>query len=528
MPDGKIRSAKNIAGSLGQGGLRSYLVNNEIGFTDNGSVISYMSGSFFYTGDNIRVGSSLSVASTSGLIGFQLNGTQFLAGLNPGPTPGLILTPAPATGKVTGSVAVKLTRRRTTTGGEGNAGPASPAVTGNQSKVRVTIPPADFGQNAWGLYATFTGFGLQGPFLFLRELLVGVDVPMGGGTLDIDWYNSDLSQILPPTNHFKPYQCLYVASLENIIIGFGGLGGSAIQPSIPGDPESYPQRTVLLTNPAEAIQLVITRPIENELIFATLNSVQSVIATGEGEAPILLRGKWGISGVQSRHGICPVESDLYMYSGQGIIRLPQGGEPDTTFAIDVQQYVTDLGINPADVVVGYDQRYQHVVYFLGASLLALVFNRQTGQWSPPLSLPGWAASAVTVQGILKVSMVVGGSTNLYNWESGSGGAYWLIHDWNDDPFGEQAMDPKTHLGIRAVLNAKGTATTIDVYANYDLTTPFLTITNPSQQLGTTLWDTSKAGYQYRQITSKISGTGAGHELTALTYDYNHEPGARFD
>lgn len=527
MPTGRAVSAAGIGNSIGQGGLYMYLVNNEIGFTSQGSVIAYMGGSFFYVGNNIRVGSSLNVSTTNGMIGFQLSsGQQFIAGLTPAPTPGIALVPLPATGKVTGSVAVKLTRRRTATGAEGNGSPSSPAVTGNQSKIRISIPAAATGQDAWGLYATFTGFGLEGPFYFLRQLIVGVDVPVGGGIVDTDWYNSELSQIQPPTNHFPPFPCSFVGSIDNIIIAFGVLG-TGIQPSIPGDPESYPQSSILLTNPPENIGLIITRLLENELIFATENSVQSVVATGQAKFPILLRGRWGVSGVQSRHGICPVESDLYLYSGQGLTRILAGnGEPDTTFAIDVQQYVKELNIDPANVVVGYDQRYQHVVYFLGEALIALVYNRQSNNWSPPLTLPGWAQSALTVRGILHVTLDVSGS-NLYRWESGSGGSYYLIHDWMDAPGGISALDRKTHLGLRQIMNSKGSATQVDVYVDFDLTTPILTITNPAGQLANIDWNTEKSGYIYRQMAAKISGTGKNHELVAIVYDFNHISNVRF-
>lgn len=523
MPDGSLRVAKGVGSTVAanQGALRMYVVNNMLGYADFGSVIGYQQAGYFYVGDNIRVGSFLSVVSTAQRIGFQLNGQQFLAGLMPGPMPGLALAPM-VTGKITGIVSVQLTRRRTLTQGEGNPGPPSPAVTGAQSKVRVTIPGADIGQDAWGLYATFAGFGLQGPYFFLRELKVGVDVPMGGGTVDVDWFNNELGSRRPPTNHFQPYQCLYVASLANVVIGMGGLGGVAIQPSIPGDPESYPI-SVLFTTPPETIEGINPRPAENELIFWTLNSIQSLVATGDDEIPILIRGRWPVAGVQSRHGLCFAESDIYCFSGEGCTRIPDGGGPETEFATPVQAFIKGLNLNPADIVVGYDQRYQHVVYFLGPSLLALVYNRQSGQWSPPLSLRGWASSCATVNGTLFFSMVADGGHNVYSWESGSGGTYYAQSNWASEP---RTTNRKTHWGVRAVIDSPAGPTALKVYRDFQ-TDPFLDATLSAGALKNTDWNTSKAGAIYRQISTRVSGTGNGNQIIGVEYMYNTHTGNRF-
>lgn len=518
-PDGSLRSAKGIGASIGTGALRLYLVNNMIGKAGAGSVIGYQNAGFFYVGDNIVIDGVLSVSTTAGRIGFQLNGQQFLAGLAVGPTPGLELATG-VSGKITGIVAIQLTRRRTTTQGEGNPGPPSPAVTASQGKVKATIPAADMGQDAWGVYATSAGFGLQGPFLFLRELKVGVDVPAGGGTINLDWYNSELGSTRPPTNHFQPYTCLYVASLANIIIGMGGLGGIAIQPSIPGNPEGYPI-SVLFTTPPESIGGVFPRAAENEMVFWTDNSIQSLVATGDPDIPILIRGRWPVAGVQSRHGLCLAESDIYCFSGEGITRIPDGGGPETDFATPVQKLVKDLNVSPSDVVVGYDQRYQHVVFFLGPSLLALVYNRQSGQWSPPLELPGWVTSAVTVNGKLHFSMVVGGN-NLYTWESGSGTSYRVKSNWAAEP---TPTIRKTFWGIQPVSNSPN-ATTIRAYKDFE-EEEFLSITLPGASTPLNQeWRTGKAGLRYRQLAVEFLGNGAGDEIIGAEYLYS-DVGSRF-
>lgn len=534
MPDGSVRSAKLIGSSLHASSNRLYLVNNDIGYIVDGSIAFFEQTSYWYVGAGPGgVGGtgpggfavSFANPAPSSSLAYYLNGTGYVAGLAaPTGKPGLILK-AMATGKVTGSVSIQLTRRRNLTFAESNPSPSSDAVTGANSVLTATIPAAVAGQDGWGLYATFTGLGLEGPYFLYKDLVIPGDISALGGTYDFDYNNDELADINPPTNHNQPLQGLFCVSLSNIMIMVGVLGGTNIQPSVPNDPESYPFSTILVTTPPEVVNGVLTRPGENELTFYTFNSIQTLVQTGDPDAPILIRGRHPVAGVKGKNAICYAESDLYFASGEGLTRILDGQGPDTTFAIPVQKFIRDLGINSADIVVGYDQRYQHIVFFLGSSNFALVFNRQTENWSPPLIMPSMAISSVTLDGILKVTFSPGMlSAGLYDWEGGSGSAYWLQHNWIDDP---DSADRKTIIGVEAVYNTKGTAATLDFIKDFS-TTAVKTLTIPvgaGQTLKNSAWLLlNEFAYQYASI---FRGTGADHELVLVEFCYLYEPGIRF-
>lgn len=531
-PDFSVSSAKNIGASLHGSSMRLYLVNNNIGYIDAGSITFYQSNGYFYVGVGAAGvggtgpgGFAVDLGQASNNIMFLLNGVKYTAGLSIPGAPALTLSMT--SGKITGDVAVILTRRRKATGAEGNGSVSSNVVTGSQNEVIITFPAADFLQDSWGLYATFTGFGLEGPFYLLKDVDIAPmggtvqpgQVPFNGGQLTTSWYNSELAARQPPTDHNPPLTGLFVGAINNILLNIGVYGGVSIQPSIPNDPESYPFSTIITTNPPEVIQGVIGRPGENEFTFWTLDSIQSLVPTGSANAPVLIRGRWPISGVQHKNGLTYAQADIYCACGQGLVHIPDGGAPEKVFARAVQKFVRNLSISPADIAVGYDERYDHVVYFLGSTHLALIYNRQIDKWSPPLLIPGTVDATLTLNGVLYISI----AGSLYQWESGTGGAYYLEHDWSDDP---QSSSTKTITAVQATLDTKGVAAELDFQVNLiDTTKKTLVIPAVSMQ-GCHTTDLLLINEICKQYNCVIKSTGPGHEIVEVTYQYNYMENVR--
>lgn len=526
-PDFSVVSAKNLAAALHASLDRLYLVNNRIGYIATGSITFYQQNSYWFTGS----GNSGMVVVTAGVGGtgpggyeinlgmptseirFLLNGMVYIAGFIAPAAPAL--QAAMTSGKLTGSVAVQLTARRKETGAESNASIASNAITFSGQEATVTFPACLPGQNSWGFYSTFTGFGEEGPFFLLKDIDIGTmtgQVPENGGQLTLSWFNSELSKRQPPTDHNPPLPGLFVAAINNIMLNIGVFGGVSIQPSNPNDPEGYSFSRIITTSPPEIIIGILGRPAENEFVFWTADSIQALVPTGVPSAPVLIRARWPVSGVQNKSGLCYAQSDIFCASGQGLVHIPDGGAPEKLFARAVQKFVRLLGIAPADIAVGYDERYDHVVFFLGSSNLALIYNRQIEKWSPPLLLSGQVKSTVTLNGVLYVTI----GASLYQWESGVGGDWFLQHDWADDP---DSSSDKTIIGVQAVLNTKGIAATVEFQSNL-IETVLETLIIPAVAMQThhnTDWlAINKACKQYN---CTIRSIGADHELVEVNYQY---------
>jgi hypothetical protein len=522
---GLTKSAKGLGGALaGQvGNTQLYLVGSQIGAMSAGSVIPYRGGLYLWVG----IGA------------VTIDGTQIGTGgsgilYNPGTDPlnakplGLDFPGPPdleegAAGKNSGSYAAQITRVRTVTGGESiGSGPSAPISVKNK-KIKVRFPGALSSQDKWGLYFTAKGRGTTGPFLFLKDINEA-DIDPSTRQVEVDFYDSELGALEPPTDYNPPPPCKFVASLGPVVIGIGSFEGNGIaagiSPSAANKIDGYPALYTAFLNPLESVIGFAARPTDGELLLWTNNSLQALVFTGSSSFPILPRPLWPTTGIQSKHGGCFAESIFYGYAGKaGPVRLA-GDDPDTEFARAVIEFIRNENWDPAAVVVGYD-RIRNAVVFMGSGTngpLAFPFMRDDGIWSPAIVLSGAPQACVSVNGQLKIA--IGGS--LYDWEAGNGGAWALYPDWKDEP---QPADRKTVVGYTGVVNTAAAPVTVDLLLDLS-DTPVVGDSQTSTGSGDRTLDWQPLNELCKQFTLKISGNGPDHRVDYMEMEIFHEPGIR--
>lgn len=521
---GLMKSAKLPALSgVGLGGPRLYLVGSQIGVIDTGSVIIYKNGIFLFIGSGnvfvgtgqVGIGSSLLAYNT----GFGL-GTVKPVGLN---QPGAPVVEVGGSGINSGSYAAVITRVNSTTGGESNGSLPSAPISVTNKKIKIVFGGLDGGQDRWGIYFTPKGRATVGPFFFLKEI-ADSSIP-GDRRVEFEFYDSQLTSQQPPTDHNPPPQGTHVVNLgPNIIVlgTFPGNGAAAgVSPSIANKIEAYPALYTTFLNPLGDVVGTTARPTDGETLVWTKNSLQALILTGSSAFPVLPRAIWPTTGIEGAHGAVFADSILYAYAGTaGPVRLG-GLEPDTTFAEAVYEFIRSQNWDPASVVVGYD-RVRDAVVYMGSGTdgnLALCFMRsvQDGRtWSPPIELPGTPESCITVNGILKISI----NGQLYDWEAGNGGNWYVIPAWRDDP---DPSDRKTFRGYRAVVNTGVSPVQFDLLLDLS-DTPVASASQSTTGSGNRQTPWKLLNKLCRQFTLKASGSGAGHMLHDMQTVIWHEAG----
>lgn len=507
---GLLRSANGLGSGMGQGGAQLYLVGSDIGVVRNGgSVVQYLGASQFFVGDGEVFLADMSIGTATSALKFRIDTGMgimtFTAGLS-------ALTQAPVIadsgnpGKNKGTYSIKLARFSSITAAESNESPPSNIISVSGKKVRVTLPPGQAGstQDTWRIYVTLSGFGSEGPYLRLRDEMVGLNY--AGGSVEIDWFDNEPGSETPKTNYDTPLPALFVASLQNIIILIGvGNGFVAISPSIPGNPEAFPSGSILLTTPTDRPIGFAARPSQNELFYWCGNSLQSVVYINDPDQPIQVRGVWPTTGIRSRHGGCFAEDDFYGFSGDA------GGCPvrnindraDTDFAAPVKEKIRREAWDDTAVVVAYDRRFDAVLYCHGTTVYP--YMREIDKWGPKIEIPSGIQAAVTQNGKAFFSF----ADVLRLWEGGEGVPDWFVTGNNiDDP------DPgtkKSATGFRGAVKTTNPVT-LDLLIDDE--------TNPRS--GNTVTDSSGPGLRLtewvfptdlvNQQAFKFSGTGGGEEV----------------
>lgn len=521
---GLMKSAKLPAVSgVGLGGRRLYIVGDQIGVIDTGSVIIYKNGVYLFIGSgNVFVGSG-QVGIGSSLLAYNTGfglGTVRPVGLN---QPGAPVVEVGGSGINSGSYAAVITRVNSTTGGESNGSLPSNPITVTNKKIKILFGGLSGGQDRWGIYFTPKGRATTGPFFFLKEISEA-SIP-GDRRVEFEFYDSQLTSQQPPTDYNPPPQGTHVVTLgPNVIVlgTFPGNGASAgISPSIANKIEAYPALYTTFLNPLGDIVGTALRPTDGQLLLWTKNSLQALILTGAASFPVLPRAIWPTTGIQSPHGGCFADSIFYGYSGTaGPVRLG-GEEPDTSFAQPIYEFIREENWDPSTVVVGYDRVRDAVIYMgngtNGNWALPFMRSAQDGRiWSLPVELPGTPEACVTINGILKIS--IGGQ--LYDWEAGSGGNWEVIPAWRDDP---DPSDRKTFRGYRSVVNTANSAANFDLLLDLS-DTPIADCDQSTTGSGDRQTPWKLLNEICRQYTVKASGNGAGHKLHDIETLVWHEPG----
>lgn len=526
-----MKSAKGVAVSGEAGDTRLYLAGSSLASITTGSVVPYRRGVHFFMGSGEAKVGGTKIGDASASLKF--NTTMVAANQQ---TAGLTAPDAPAiaTGAAdgnTGSYSVVITRIRIALGSESNGSLPSDVISVSDAKIRITFPAAS-GNDRWGVYVTFRGRGSTGPHYHLGDLdetninasnvNTTFAVSASGRQVDLFWNDSQLSDDQPPTDFGVPPDGTHVCTLANLVIVLGSFPGNnvsaGVSPSVAGKIESFSAAATSFLNPYETLIGFTARPTDGELMLWTKNSLQALVLTGSSTFPVFTRAIWPQTGIQAPHGGAFAESTFYGYSGKaGPVRLG-GSEPDTDFALPVYEFFRTENWDPATVVVGYDRERDCVVYMGNGTNgnLAIPFMRSLGVWSTPMTLPGTPQAAVTVDGVLKIS--IGGS--IYNFETGSGGAWYLTPAWQDRP---DTFDRKTVIRYRVQANTGSDQLTVDFLKDFS-DTPVTGCTQTSSGSGERYAATKRINQKCKVYTLKCSGTGAGHQVNAAAFRMLHEPG----
>lgn len=413
------------------------LVGDALGGLATGSAILYRGKSVWYIGTGSVYYSDLAtpIDTASSTLKFKYSGTIYNAGLSGPSAPTAVLyvdgTGVPVTGTVSGSVSVKITRVRSVTGTESASSDQSATVSPSNGQIQLTFPALNTAdhQDQWGIYVTKQTFGDIGPYYFYSYIN---DTDLDGSRrYFLNFKDADLFNNLAPRDIIVAPAATHLVSLGDVMLLVGTESGVAVLPSLPSQPEQYDLSLTWYLTPAEPVVRVDTRPADGTVYIWTKNSLQTVIETGDSNAPIITRAVWPNTGIIGQSAACLTESGAYAFSGrQGMVRTSGYADPDTTFALPVQSLVTNW--NPEDVVVGHDPGSNSIVYCHQKTILA--YNQANNLWSGPLDITDFLVTnnpdtrvvgAATYNGELYLSVGNGSSNSLYKYGVGVGTNWYL-------------------------------------------------------------------------------------------------------
>jgi len=433
-----------------------------VGGLATGSVIYARGNTYWWVGSGtVFVGNdNLGGASTDLQFRISTTGTTYVAGI-PMPISAPVAT-ASGTGTMTGTYSFKIAWKRSQTGAIGNASLPSLSLSTSNNKIGLTGPTVPTGINRVRVYVTARGFSTTGPWLFLSEhnvtagVALSLPVTVLGPYNNGEWTDGDRAAELAPIENFTPQSlgavgshCLTLGSVM-VIIGSDG----SYYYSFPSKPETYsPLKYANLPGPVMGVQ---PRGADGWAYVWGINYLAALILTPDGD--VIPRVLWANIGLPNPDAGCLVESELFAWSGEPV-RTTQAGDPDTSFAHPVREYMRSSGWG-ANVVVGYSPEWNAVVYFNGST--ALAYYRSADAWSTPLTgLTGVRAAATFGRSLI---VAPGTGTAMFAFGNGSGTTATAITSFRT--YGS-LMHRKT---IRTLRVLAAGSYTVDLFINGDTST----------------------------------------------------------
>lgn len=409
-------------------------------------------GKVFWNGADLSA-TATSTLSFRKLIAGVYTGTTYNAGLTAPSAPTVAARTTGFSGGLTGLLngvySVRITKIRSTSGGESVGSAPSAVISVTNGTARVTMPALGAnGEDKWGVYCTQAGFGLTGPYFLLQEVadtaLTTVDgIPR---SVELEWSDGGLLPILVPTDNYPPPSCSHAVQLEDVTLAIGcygdsasqigadgsagssGTGGNAIALSLAGFPEAYPPDQLLFL--PEAPIHVMQRPADRYAYTLMRNAIASLTWTG-GSLPVSMEIVWENLGCRQPHHAVNINGRLYAYAGGKLVRMGIGGEPEDDWSDPIQRHVASF--NPDNVVVGYDSTLKTFVCMHGQDVYP--FHVTDEKWGSPLRMSTFAsgnvASCVTVDNHLKLSLNNAGVFSLYDFHVGGGTRWTAWSMWRD-------------------------------------------------------------------------------------------------
>lgn len=310
-------------------------------------------------------------------------------------------------------------------------------------------------------------------------------------TYVFEWQDADLTAELAPIRNYPPPAGVFGGVLEDVVFVDGCYGdtvnvisrtdalsggysasnvGNTIAVSDPAKPESFPPDNYIFTGDAPTCLLsggqgVYWRFAQNSL---------GVIRYVGGSPAVSYEKVWTGIGVQYQHNACLGQGGrLYAFTGgRGLVRLGQGGEPDSLFAAPIHEDIKAW--TSADTKLIFDAKHQMILVMNGTTILA--FYEPLGIWSAPLTVSGLGSktikSAVTINGDAYLAYGDNSEIKLYDFNTGTGSIGKVTTCWIPSSDISDVIS-RLHVALRCDNTANNVV--MKVYTNGDATTAKATI-----------------------------------------------------
>lgn len=368
------------------------------GTTGDGDVISHLGTDWFAGSGNFYKATTLLGTPSGGKVMLVVGGVAVTAGLDRPSTGFSAAASGAASSKLNGSYSVVISGYRSTTGAFSTHSLASAVLTVKNKKITVTLPTGGnipTGTTHWVIGGTRRGFGSSGPWYRITTIAL-TDIAAGTATVDVEWFDGELGELMPIDFDPSPGSVSFVAALGNCIIAIQNDG--TIRPTYIGRPEAFPPGYTSRLASAEAPSAVKGRSTDGVIYVATANSLSAIIFSGNDITPVLPRGIWENTGFANSNSFCLVEDQIYGMAGSGPVRTQGGEAPDRTFADPVNKYFLANGWNSSNTVVVFAPD-NNAVYFAKGTVCVpfMLAGAGAGRWSTPITIPS-VTSGVTVGG----------------------------------------------------------------------------------------------------------------------------------
>lgn len=345
---------------------------------------------------------------------------------------------------------------------------------GGDNRLRVILPTAATGQDAWLYGGTYWGQGNFGPWRLIREVRVAIEgtigiatqVVTGTGTrflrdlragdvvtvngtdytiatitsdtsatvisgadqtapqavtmkeIVLEWRNGELTDQIEFDND-EPPLIDGLMLFNNVPFGWKG---NILYPSKIGNPESFPR--VLARSTQTGADIVTALAGDARIFLLTVNGLEVVTFTQNPTDPFLIRQVWSF-GFSNPTQAVVAEGTLFAAVGTAngvkVVRTRVDDSPDLEFSSPVESDMASW--NVANVVMGLDPANGAVLvmHWNGVdSTTVIPYMLQQGVWGLPLTVSGRVTSAATINNSCEVIIKSGGTYNIYQWEGGTG------------------------------------------------------------------------------------------------------------
>ena len=433
--------------------------------------------------------------------------TAYDAGIDAPASVGTVSTEVGGTKSMDGIVSVVAVAKKLITQTISNPSPANVQTlsSSGNNRIRVVLPAAASGQDAWLYGGTYWGQGNFGPWRVIREVRTTIEGTLGIATLAVtgtgtrftrdlrvgdiitvnstdytiatitsdtaatvaagadqtapktatmkeivlDWRNGELGELIDFDNDTPPILDGLML-FNNVPFGWKG---NILYPTKIGNPESFPR--TLARGTQSGADIIHALAGDARIYLLTTNGLEVVTFTQNESDPFLIRQAWAF-GFSSPNQALVAEGTLYAAvgtaSGVKIVRTRVDDSPDLEFSAPVESDMASW--NVANVVMGLDPANGAVLamhYSSGTGITTVIpYMLQQGVWGLPQEITGQVTSAATVSNGCELIIKSGTDYTVYQYEGGNGSSTAAYVAW---PFIDKDGWRQVIKDIKATLKA---------------------------------------------------------------------------